>query len=124
MAVAAVLSVLCAALIAMGAAKPGHRAAGNRRMPDVSPAVGTAAVIMVVTLIGAAALAVAFPLLTGRPRGMLGVLGIAALGGICGYGVRLVLQLDHHGYASGVYVPPAGFHEALRRTAFATAHGI
>lgn len=43
MAVAAVLSVLCAALIAMGAARLGHYVARNRRMPDVGAAIGTAA---------------------------------------------------------------------------------
>ncbi|MFD6890336.1 hypothetical protein [Streptomyces sp. NPDC059957] len=37
MAVAAVLSVLCAALIAMGAAKLGHHAARSRKVPDVGP---------------------------------------------------------------------------------------
>ncbi|WP_328296674.1 hypothetical protein OG389_01905 [Streptomyces sp. NBC_00435] len=254
MAVAAVLSVLCAALVAMGAAKLGHYMARNRGMPDVGPAVGTAAGvvfsffiltlaflmvssaqdlavarkgnyaeagalidlylaadrmpartkgevrdhsskyahmvierewprmtdgetddetwamayglyelvakipadtppkavddardavtrllaqrrvrvadiqgglprIMVVTLIGAAVLSVGFLVLIGWPRGVRGILGIAALGGICGYGVWLVLQLNH-AYASGVHVDPDAFHEALRRMAFVKAHGI
>lgn len=37
MAVAAVLSVLCAVIIAMGAVKLGHYAARNREMPDAGP---------------------------------------------------------------------------------------
>ncbi|AWZ08792.1 MULTISPECIES: DUF4239 domain-containing protein [unclassified Streptomyces] len=79
--------------------------------------------IMVVTLIGAAALSVGFLVLIGWPKGIRGILGIAALGAVCGYGVWLVLQLNH-AYASGVHVEPDAFHEALRRMAFVTSHGI
>ncbi|MFI5979954.1 hypothetical protein ACIBEA_03650 [Streptomyces sp. NPDC051555] len=79
--------------------------------------------VMVVTLIGAAVLSVAFLVLIGWPRGVRGMIGIAALGGICGYGVWLVLQLNH-AYASGVHVDPDAFREALTRMAFVTSHGI
>lgn len=119
MAVAAVLSVLCAAPIATGAAKPGHHVARNRTMRDVGPAIGTAAGVVFSFFIPTPA----FLVLSGRPRGVRGVRGIPALGGICGYGVRLVLQLDH-ACAPGVHAEPAAFHEAPRRTAFVAAHGI
>lgn len=79
--------------------------------------------IMIGTLIGAAVLSVLFLVLIGWPKGVRGRLGIAALGAICGYGVWLVLQLNH-AYGSGVHVDPVAFHEALRRMEFATAHGI
>ncbi|CAM5308074.1 hypothetical protein SAVIM338S_00555 [Streptomyces avidinii] len=79
--------------------------------------------IMVVTLIGAAVLSVGFLVLIGWPKGVRGILGIAALGGVCGYGVWLVLQLNH-AYASGVHVDPVAFHDALRRMAFVNAHSI
>ncbi|MFD7033591.1 hypothetical protein ACFWAR_36750 [Streptomyces sp. NPDC059917] len=79
--------------------------------------------VMVVTLIGAAVLSVGFLVLIGWPRGIRGMIGIAALGGICGYGVWLVLQLNH-AYASGVHVDPDAFQDALIRMAFVNSHGI
>ncbi|MCJ0869913.1 hypothetical protein [Streptomyces sp. AP-93] len=54
---------------------------------------------------------------------MRGHLGAAAPGRVRGYGVRPVRRLDH-AYTPGVHVEPAAFHEALRRRAFVTAHGI
>lgn len=78
---------------------------------------------LLVTLIGAAVGSVLFLLLIGWPLGRRGRVAIAAVGAICGFGIWLVLQLNH-AYGSGIHVDPDAFHEALERMAFISAHGV
>ncbi|MGW5399536.1 hypothetical protein [Streptomyces sp. NPDC003952] len=106
MAVAAVLSVSCSALSAKVPAQTRPKAVDEARDPagrllprrrarvaDVQDRRLPA--IKVVTTIGTAVLTMAAPVLTGRPRGVCGFLGIVAPGGLCGYGARLVRRRDH-----------------------------
>ncbi|GAA2014903.1 hypothetical protein GCM10009839_07490 [Catenulispora yoronensis] len=83
------------------------------RVADVRAGAPT---MIVAGVIGAGAVSVLFPLLVGWPRGRRYVAALGVLGAVMGFGVWLVLQINHP-FGSGIRVAPTAFNDALARFA-------